>query len=277
MNKLLILLTVMCLALGACKSQAASQSSTATSQPRASVTTDTPVPTDTPEPTATPMPTATPTLEPTVTSTPDRSATRIAKTAQAADQAKALIREDLDRIGQTLPPGSLGWVQDEDVSLEMNDYNSYYYQLIDESLEAKDFILKSDITWNSTGGLMTCGFYFRSEANVEEGKQYLFSMQRLSGLPDWRIAYLQYGMYQRNITGWRAASAIDQGQGATNEVILHVVDGEYTLYINDQRIGTFYDYSVQNDEGYLAYYGDQESGESTCSFENSWIWLIEEE
>jgi len=124
--------------------------------------------------------------------------------------------------------------------------------------------------------LVTCGFFFRAEPDFRDGKQYLFSMQRLSGLPYWRIAYREYGSYKRNITGWRTAGAIDQDQGATNKLILQVIGGEYTLYINDQRIGTFYDYSVQNDEGYLAYYGYQESGESTCSFENSWIWLVDE-
>jgi hypothetical protein len=276
-NKLFILLIVLSLAMGACKFQAAVQPPTATLLPPTAAPTDTPMRTSTPTLTATPQPTSTPTPKPTATSTPDKPATRSVLATQAAEQAMALVQEDLGRIGMTLPPGSLGWIQDKAFYMDMSDYNTYYYLPIDESLEAKDFILKSDVTWVSTGGLVTCGFLFRSEANFEEGKQYLFSMQRLSGLPEWRIAYLQYGLYQRNITGWRAASAINQDQGATNELILQVVDGEYTLYINDQRIGTFPDYSVKNDEGYLAYYGYQESGESTCSFKNSWIWLIEDE
>jgi hypothetical protein len=277
MNKLFILLIVLCLAMGACKLQAADQPSTATLPPPTPLPTDTPLPTAPPTLTATPQPTSTPTPEPTATSTPEKAATRSAQATQTAEQAMALVQEDLQRIGMTLPPGSLGWIQDRAFYMDMSDYNSYYYLPIDASLKAKDFILKSDVTWVSTGGLITCGFLFRSEANFEEGKQYLFSMQRLSGLPEWRVAYLQYGRIQRNITGWRAASAINQDQGATNELILQVVDGEYSLYINDQRIGTFPDYSVKNDEGYLAYYGYQESGESTCSFKNSWIWLIEEE
>jgi hypothetical protein len=277
MRKLSVILIVLSLAMGACRLQAATQSPTATLLPPTPLPTDTPEPTATPAPTATPQPTSTPTPAPTATSTPDKAATRAAQATQAAEEAIALVQKDLDEVGLAMPPGRVGWMQDEAYSLEMSDYNSYYYAPIDESLKAKNFILKSDITWESTGGLVTCGFFFRSEANFEEGKQYLFSMQRLSGLPDWRIAYLQYGRYQRNITGWRPASAINQDQGATNELILQVIDGEYTLYINGQRIGTFPDYSVKNDEGYLAYYGYQESGESNCSFENSWIWLIEEE
>lgn len=272
----LVLMLILALLISACDGAAQQQPSgtpeplpTDTQPPPTKTIPPTPVPTDTPIPTDTPKPTA--------TSTPDRAATRAAQSTQAAQDALALIKEDLEKSGLTLPAGKLGWMQDEAMPMEMTGYNTYYYLSIDEQLVANDFILKSDITWESTGGLVTCGFFFRSEANFEDGKQYLFSMQRLSGLPDWRIAYLRFGEYQRNITGWRPASAIDQGQGATNKLILQIVDGEYTVYINDQRIGTYPDYSVKNDEGYIAYYGYQESGESTCTFENSWVWLIEEE
>jgi hypothetical protein len=277
MKKIVVLFSVLCMGLSACASPAAPQQPTATQPPPTTAPKNTPIPTDTPEPTATPLPTSTPTPEPTATSTPDRAATQAAMATQAAEQAIALVQKDLNKVGLALPPGRVGWMQDEEFSMEMSNYNTNYYAPVDESLKAKDFILKSDITWESTGGLVTCGFFFRSEGNFEESKQYLFSMQRLSGLPDWRIAYLQYGRFQRNITGWRSASAINQDQGATNELILQVIGGEYTLYINGERIGTFPDYSVKNDEGYLAYSGYQESGESNCTFKNSWIWLIEEE
>ena len=40
-----------------------------------------------------------------------------------------------------------------------------------------------------------------------------------------------------------AYGAIDQGQGATNYVIFIAEDGQFTLYINDERIGQFVDYT----------------------------------
>jgi hypothetical protein len=60
MNKLVILLTVLCLALGACTSPEASQSPTATLTP--------PTQTPSPQPTVTEEPTSTPRLDPTATS-----------------------------------------------------------------------------------------------------------------------------------------------------------------------------------------------------------------
>jgi hypothetical protein len=277
MNKLLVLLTVMCLALGACKSQAASQPPTATSQPPTSLPTDTLVPTDTPEPTATPEPTSTPTLEPTATSTPDIAATKAAEATQAAEQALALIHEDLDRIDQTLPAGSLGWLQTESQSIEMDGGNQWIYQPFAENLVANDFIIKTDVTWDSTGGLAVCGFYYRSEPNFEQGEQYLFEMLRLSGMPAWAIALMKYGDVKKAITNVRTAGVIDQAKGATNEVILFAQDGEFTLYINDQRIGQFYDYTESRTEGYFAFEAWQESGETICQFDNTWVWLIDEE
>jgi hypothetical protein len=47
-------------------------------------------------------------------------------------------------------------------------------------LAASDFVLKSDITWESTSGLVTCGFFFRSEENLDVGKQYIYEMIALS-------------------------------------------------------------------------------------------------
>jgi hypothetical protein len=277
MNKLFVLITVLCLALGACTSAATSQPPTATSQPPTSVSTDTPVPTDTPEPTATPVPTSTPTPEPTVTSTPDRAATKAAEATQAAEQAMALIQEDLDKIDQTLPAGSLGWLQKESQSIEMDGGGQWIYDPFAENLVANDFILKSDITWDSSGGLAICGFFFRSESNFEQGEQYIFEMLRLSGMPAWDIALMKYGDYTKAITNVRTAGAINQDKGATNEIILIAQDGEFTLYINDQRIGQFYDYTESRSDGYFAFNGSQESGETICQFDNTWVWLIDEE
>ena len=159
----------------------------------------------------------------------------------------------------------------------MTTYQEELMPPLAENLVADDFILKTDITWESTGGLVTCGFNFRAEPNFEEGKQYRFEMFRLSGLPAFWISYLRYGFYEQDLAPWDTSSAINQDQGATNEVILFAEDGKFTLYINDQRIGQFFDYSEKLVDGYLSYYAWQESGESTCQFDKTWIWLIEEE
>jgi hypothetical protein len=102
-------------------------------------------------------------------------------------------------------------------------------------------------------------------------------MVRLSGLPAWNIALFEFGGVKKDITKLRTASAIDQGQGATNEIILIARDGEFTLYINDERIGKFFDYTEARSEGYFAFDGWQESGTTVCTFADTWVWLIDEE
>lgn len=277
MKKLVVLLSVLCLVLGACAAPAESQPPATTLPPPSPEPTDTSAPTPTSEPTATPVPTDTPTPEPTATSTPDVAATKTAQAEQAAEEAMALIQEDLDRIDQPLPAGSLGWLQTESRSIEISGGNQKFYDPFAENLVANDFIIKSDITWDSTGGLAICGLYFRSEPNFEEGKQYQFEMLRLSGLPAWDIALWEYGEPIKAITTVLTAGAINQEQGATNEVIIFAQDGQFTVYFNDERIGKYFDYAEARSEGYFAFHAWQESGDTVCQFDNTWVWLIDEE
>jgi hypothetical protein len=42
-----------------------------------------------------------------------------------------------------------------------------------------------------------------------------------------------------------------------------------STYINDQRIGSFYDFSSARSEGYFAFNANQESGQGSCKYENT--------
>ncbi len=204
-------------------------------------------------------------------------ATQAAEATQIVEQVKILIEEDLSEINQPLPPGELGWVQTEPYPINMTSYQEELMPAFAEDLVANDFILKSDITWTSTGGLVTCGFNFRSESNIEEGKQYRYEMLRLSGLPVFFISYMQFNIYEQYLSPLVTSRQIDQSQGATNEVIIFAEDGKITVYINELRAGQYFDYAEKMPEGYFSFYAWQESGESTCAFDNTWVWLIEEE
>ena len=78
-----------------------------------------------------------------------------------------------------------------------------------------------------------------------------------------------------SVTGVLTAGAINQEQGSTNKYIFIAEGGKFTLYVNDQRIGSYFDYVVTRADGKFAFTGWQESGETTCSFDNSWVWLLE--
>jgi len=275
----LLVIIALILFLSSCSSSSQAAEVEPTNEPPAA--TATAKPTSTPEPTSTPLPTNTPTTKPTdtpaptATATPDLEATAAAEAAQVMAEALAGITSEIESIGYPTDTGELGWMQVEPIEILVEEYNGGYYDEFAENLVAKDFILETEITWESSSGLAGCGLFFRSEPNFEQGAQYELAFLRLSGLPAWNIVYSKYGELQKNVTGILTAGAINQEQGDTNTYLLIAEEGKFTLYINDQRIGSYYDYANSRLEGEFAFTGWQESGETTCTFDNTWIWLLE--
>ena len=142
-----------------------------------------------------------------------------------------------------------------------------------EDLVASDFILSTEITWQ-TEGLIMCGLIFRSEPNLEVGAQYSFLYMRLSGLPAWAIEYYKDEVFVTSVTTVKFSSAIDMDNGATNNLILAAEGNKFTLIINGEKMGSFYDWSSLRQDGKFAFQGVQEAGPSTCTFANTWIWTL---
>ena len=227
-------------------------------------------PTDTPLPTATPVPTDT--LLPTDTPTPDLESTAAAEATAAAEEAIAMVAVDLEKVGLSMDSGSLLWAQSEPVTINMDTYEQEEFRPLAEGLSADNFVLKSEVTWDSTSGLLDCGFIFRSEDNLEDGMNYRYEMWRLSGLPAWWIVLYDDNYMEKDVTNFRTSREINQDAGAMNKVIIIAEVDRFTLYINDERIGSFYDYGKSRLEGIFGFYAYHESGQSTCTFDNTWIW-----
>ena len=235
------------------------------------------IPTSTPLPSHTPQPTASQTPRPTSTSTPtatpDIAATAAANSTLAADEVISDLGKVLADSGIPYKDGHLAWQQDKALNIKMTGPDQGFMGIA-EDLTAQDFILKSDVTWDATG-LMVCGAIFRSEADLDKGKQYQFMFLRFSGLPAWAIEVHEFGQFRNSPTKTKFSDALDLGNGATNEFLLAVEDDHFTLYLNKARQGTYYDYSKQRAEGSFGFLGAQQSGDGNCKFENSWIWVLE--
>ncbi|HJR80909.1 MAG TPA: hypothetical protein VJ821_12610 [Anaerolineales bacterium] len=228
-------------------------------------------PSDTPEPTYTPLPTETATPSP--TATPNASATAIFRTTQAAGEVLSELDNVLEDSDIPYQEGHLAWQQTGPIAIHMSGPDQQFTE-IDDTLRAGNFILKSDVTWEATG-LLICGAIFRSEPNLEQGKQYQFYFLRFSGLPAWTIGVHEFGQFQNSPTKAKFSDALDLGNGATNQFILVVEDDHFTLYLNSVRQGTYFDYSEQRSDGSMGFLGAQQSGKGTCQFENSWVWALE--
>lgn len=243
---------------------------TATQPPAA---TNTPQPTATDKPTNTPEPTATntpipPTDTPVPTPTIDKAATEAAKATEAAAAAQAVISADLAKFDVALSDGQLIYLQANPVKIRLDSYGQLTHSEIEDS-QAADFILYTEITWESKSGLAGCGIIFRSEDNLQEGDQYQLFMMRLSGAPLWDIEWWTDGLFTY---GWglQSSSYIDVDPGATNQYLLVATGKQVSVYANGNRIGGIND--NRRGDGIFAFYGYHESGETTCTFDNTWIW-----
>jgi hypothetical protein len=239
--------------------------------------TNTPIPTSTAAPTLTPTPEPTSTPEPTHTATPDFAATAAVEATQAMAAVIEEIDTELQAIGYTTEEGSLAWASEAPEEINITTYNTHDWLPIASGQTFSSFIFKADVTWESTGGLAICGFWFRGESDDEDAPHYKFQTIRLSGFPSWDVEYWKYDKRQGTISpGGRVIQTphIDQEQGSTNTFIL-VADGNTLfVYANGHRLGQVNISTLQ--DGIIAYYTWQESGETTCTFDNVWVWDLSE-
>ncbi len=236
--------------------------------------TETPTPTSTFTPTATSTPTETPTPTSTATATPNATATAAFRATETAGgvlaELEALITDEKD-TDIDYKSGYLAWKQKDPVSITLNQPGGEYYDI--PKLKLANFIMKSDVTWDTTG-LILCGTMFRSDADFEKGRQYQFIYLRMSGTPAWAIQFHEFGYFKNTISDVRFSSALNLDNGATNQFVLVANNEVFTVYINGVRQGRFYDNSQQATNGGIAFVAFEDSGKSTCQFENSWIWAL---
>lgn len=230
-----------------------------------------PTATSTPEP-PTLTPTATATSTPVPTATPNKAATVAAKATQAADDVLAELDAILANEDVAYQEGSLLWKQEIPLVIDMTG-PSGYFQTFAEGEIGKNFILKSDVTWEATG-IIVCGISFRSEPDFIEGKQYKFLYLRFSGAPAWAIEFHEFGYFKNSPTKIQYSNAVDLANGATNQVLIVVRDDEFKVFINGTSQGRYFDYSKQQLEGGFAALASQDSGEGKCEYENTFIWAL---
>ncbi|HXQ39284.1 MAG TPA: hypothetical protein VN843_35115, partial [Anaerolineales bacterium] len=170
--------------------------------------------------------------------------------------------------------GHLAWQQTEEITIEMSGpQTNDNFRVLDADLTAGNFIFKSDVTWNASG-ILICGAIFRSEPDLEKGKQYQFYFYRLSGLPAYFIDVYEFGEFKNTITNSKFSDELDINNDATNQFALVAQDEQFNVYINGKRQSRFFDYSKQRSEGTFAFLAWQESGTGQCKFENSWVWAL---
>ncbi len=241
-------------------------SPTATSSP---IPSSTPTSTSTLTPTSTTRPTST-SRPPTETPKPNPTATERAKLRSTLEAALEKIAPEIDKVGLNASDGHIEWLNPDPYTLKVSSYGESQVTRFGEK-SLKDFVLHTEITWNSTSGIAGCGVIFHADDDFQNGGQYDFVLMRLQFQPRWDIEYWKFGRWQTTLTGSLLPSnVINDEPLSTNKVTLVVKGDEFSPYVNGEKLQVVN--SDKQPEGYLAFHAWQESGDTSCQFSNSWLW-----
>ena len=138
---------------------------------------------------------------------PTRPLPQAAKATAEAQEIVDLLADDLKNVGYSVDQGSLGVYLPDEVKLTTSSYGRIELKAITDEPVA-NFVLQTDVVWNSKSGLAGCVIGFRSEEDVVEGEQYRFYFMRLANAPMWDIEYWDNGRLAVNHDGGCYNSAI---------------------------------------------------------------------
>jgi len=217
------------------------------------------------------LPTITPEPSPTV----DAVATIMAYSTEVTSAKKMEVEEILAGYEIDLPEGELSWEEKDEISVSQTNYRRISWQSIANQVDYKNYILYTRSTWTSTSGIAGCGIIVRLESDIIDGEYYLFNTTRLSGAASWKVEYWDEGKRVNYPSGGSInTDYINIEQGSTNEYVLVMLDNELNIYANGYHLGHVLVSSL--DEGMLGVVVWQESGETECAFNDSWLWRINE-
>lgn len=239
----------------------------------------TPAATPTLAPTATLPPTETATLvpthtvTPTCTATPDRTATMAVLSTRDAVRQLEKIAPDLEKLGGSTSQGYLGWISDKPIEMTVTEYGQFQYHPVVDT-PVSDFIMQVDVKWNTSSGLSGCEIFYRADKDMENGAYYRFPIMRLQAAPAWDLEYFKFNQWQETLTFGKVqfTNFINDKNDDTNRLALVVRGTSMTTYINGEKLMTV-DHKKLTD-GRILLSTWQESGKTTCSFGDGWVWVL---
>ena len=257
----------------------------------------------------------------------------ITQAEQAATAtAVAPLLAELPQYGVDPTQGELAWVHPP-LTVEVTGYLQSDFQNRFMGTVAHDFVVSSDITWNTTTGLSGCGFVFRSDGDEESPNQYVGVLSR-GGNGRAIFQSMVEGDF-RNAVDMYAYGKDPQFQwqnDTTNRLTIVARGDTFTFFTNGSQVGQVeagdppsppalpdppeeppedsppeaaeeYEEALEEhqalvdqiqssyqarasayrddvpyfDRGFIAMIAISESGRATCHFDNTWLWLFDEQ
>jgi hypothetical protein len=213
--------------------------------------------------------------------TADLDATRQAEeeeTAAAeqdlADAVTGEIQSSLDSVGEMMGSGTVIFYNAAPIPVDSSKPNMLNHQLLDSSVRAADFAFHSNIKWEvkQKVGIVYCTMMFRISGDLDMDPWYMMQMGRISGL-----GHIFFDVVQQwSIIGQSngdASNYIKTGNGDTNDVLLVARANQFTAYVNGKQVSVWWNTKI--DQGGFGIGTMQDTGASTCTFGDTWIWSFE--
>jgi hypothetical protein len=176
-------------------------------------------------------------LPPGVTLPPGFEETQAAKPPM--DPAKvADITSQLPAYGVDPQKGQVAWIQGP-LTLEIDEYRGQKFGNDFPQVIAQDFVLQSDISWDTEYGAAGCAFVFRSDGNQSSPNQYMVWMTRLT---NGRVVFTVFA--DGTIVGGKdfyahgIDPAFDGSNGATNRLTVVARGYDFDIYTNGTKLGS---------------------------------------
>jgi hypothetical protein len=220
----------------------------------------------------TPKPSATVTKTPRPTT--NWTATAEVKATDEMAYLLELVAPDLELAGYSMDEGELGFQLEDPIKIvaELAHYRYWDYPGGFTNPVFEDFVLGVDITWDSEVGFAGCDVIFRSDGDVADGEMAEFSTERLSGAPSYWLSVINFNQ-NRGVIASGSSSAIDQDSHATNHYVIAVVGNEVDIFVNGAHLTRGY-IKESMTRGEIVFQAWQDSGETSCTFSNAWVWEL---
>jgi hypothetical protein len=183
-----------------------------------------------PQPTATQVASAD---QPTQTAEETSAALELSPTQTAL----APIRGELSLYGIDPQQGELAWIQPP-LSLEVDEFHGTKFDTKFPLTVAKDFVLSSDITWDTEYGGSGCGFVFRSDGKKDAPSQYMVVTSRLAtGHVFFAVMSQGQLVVGKDFYANGIDPKFDASNGATNHLTVVGQGTTFTIYSNGTKLG----------------------------------------
>ena len=195
--------------------------------------------------------------------------------AQAATAtAAAPILSELPKYGVDASQGEIAWVHPP-ANLDVEGFEQYAYVNQFISTVAGDFVVSTDITWNTRFGTSGCGLVLRTDGNEEALDQYLVIATRganghvfFAPMIDGEVVEDRIeDMYARGID-----PLFSSANDTTNRLTVVGRGTQFDVYTNGTLVGQVSDDLYQR--GFIALVALNQSGRTVCQFDNTWLWLF---